>query len=419
MNLVHSKDIYNIMRDVLKCLDPRIINHGQRTAYILYSMLRDQNRYEMYELAEFAMTAVFHDIGAFETNMGDETLNYESKDCMPHSIYGYLFMLYLMPFKDKAKILLHHHTDFSIVSKMDYEYRDIVACLNVAEKADIYYNLLGSRFDMYSFKKHEGTRYSPKALELLFHAQKKYDIFGRIGTDEYLKELDELFSYLIFTNEEKRGALDGLMYCVGFRSEYTMLDVVTCENICSQLAIKLDLSMEDEEALHYAAILHDAGVCAVPRDIIEAPRKLTDEEMIVMRKHVEILDNILRGRFDDKVVDIVYTHHERGNGKGYPRGLNDTQMTRVQKVLQVADTITGLTSRRSYREPKEKPQVIEILKSESASGKLSSEIVRKFINSYDDIMETVQRENKRMLSMYEKLKDNYEAVRKQNGLAGG
>jgi HD-GYP domain-containing protein (c-di-GMP phosphodiesterase class II) len=94
-------------------------------------------------------------------------------------------------------------------------------------------------------------------------------------------------------------------------------------------------------------------------------------------------------------------------------------MTRVQKVLQVADTITGLTSRRSYREPKEKPQVIEILKSESASGKLSSEIVRKFINSYDDIMETVQRENKRMLSMYEKLKDNYEAVRKQNGLAGG
>ena len=90
MNLVHSKDIYNIMRDVLKCLDPRIVNHGQRTAYILYSMLRDTNRYEMYELAEFAMTAVFHDIGAFETNVDDETLNYEAKDCMPHSIYGYL-----------------------------------------------------------------------------------------------------------------------------------------------------------------------------------------------------------------------------------------------------------------------------------------------------------------------------------------
>ena len=48
------------MRDVLKCLDPRIVNHGQRTAYILYSMLRDTNRYEMYELAEFAIS---HDIG--------------------------------------------------------------------------------------------------------------------------------------------------------------------------------------------------------------------------------------------------------------------------------------------------------------------------------------------------------------------
>ena len=167
MKLIHSKDIYYITKEVLKLIDPKVIRHGERTAYILYKMLMCLDKYEMYEVAEFAFIATLHDIGAFKTNYMEDQLRYESRDYMPHSIYGYLFLLYLMPFKDRAKIILYHHTDYDKIPKVEYEFTDIIYYLNVAEKMDMYSNILGSKFDYMMFNKQSGTKYAPKALDLL------------------------------------------------------------------------------------------------------------------------------------------------------------------------------------------------------------------------------------------------------------
>ena len=78
MNLVHSKDIYYIFRDVMRCLDPKVMNHGARTSYILYRMLQCMDKkYEMYELAEFAFLATLHDLGAYKTDYMKDQLGYE------------------------------------------------------------------------------------------------------------------------------------------------------------------------------------------------------------------------------------------------------------------------------------------------------------------------------------------------------
>ena len=413
MKLIHSKDIYYIIRDVLKCLDPKIMNHGSRTSYILYRMLQCMDKYEMYELAEFGIIATLHDIGAYKTDYMKDQLHYETKEYMPHSIYGYLFLLYLTPFKDRAKILLYHHTDYNQVPKTDYEFIEIIHCLHVAEQMDIYSNILGAKFDYQMFQKKAGTKYSPKALDLLYQAEKKYNLFEKLSTGEYKQELSELYDYLIFTNEEKHDCLVGLMYCVGFRSEYTMLDMVTCTHIAEQIGEKLILSKQEAELLFYGTLLHDAGMCVVSRDIIEAPRKLTDEEMNTLRTHVGVIEGILKGRLDDAALDIVTAHHERGDGSGYPKKLKDAQMNRLQKILQVADTITGLTAPRSYRDPKPRDLVITILKEEADKGKLNKDIVRTAINYYDSIMAGVQEKNKEMLAMYRKLQDNYEITYRQ------
>ena len=68
MELIHSKDIYYVIRDVLKLLDPKIMNHGERTAYILYKMLSLESGLEMYQVAELALIATLHDIGAYKTD---------------------------------------------------------------------------------------------------------------------------------------------------------------------------------------------------------------------------------------------------------------------------------------------------------------------------------------------------------------
>lgn len=413
MQVVHSKDIYYIIRDVLKCLDPRIMNHGTRTSYILYRMLQRMNKYEMYEIAEFAFIATLHDIGAYRTDYMGDALKYETTDYKPHSIYGYLFLLYLTPFKDRAKIILYHHTDYNQIPKSDYEYNDIIHCLNVAEKIDMYSNILGDRFDPRMFQKGAGTKNSSKALLLFFEANKEHDILKKLSNGEYIKELNELYEYLIFTDQEKHDFLQGLMYCVGFRSEYTRLDMVTSVHIAEQIGEKLMLSDEEMETLFFATLLHDCGMCAISREISEAPRRLTDEEMGMLRTHVGVAEDILKDRINQNVLDVILAHHERCDGSGYPLHLKDSQMSRLQKILQVADTVTGLTTPRSYRTPKTKEEVIAILKEETEKGKFSKEVVRTFIYYYDPIMEGVRLKSVEMLSTYKKLEENYEITYRQ------
>lgn len=413
MQVVHSKDIYYIIRDVLKCLDPKVMNHGSRTSYILYHMLQGLNRYEMYEIAEFAFIATLHDIGVYRTDYLGDALKYETTEYMPHSIYGYLFLLYLTPFKDRAKILLYHHTDFNQIPKSDYEFTDIIHCLNVAEKVDMYSNILGDKFDPKMFQKNVDTKISSKALSLFFEADKKYDILKKLANGEYKQELTELYEYLIFTNEEKRDFILGLMYCVGFRSDYTRVDMVTSVHIASQIGEKLMISEDEAEILFYATVLHDCGMCAVPREISEAPRRLTEEEMQELRTHVKVAEEILKDRISPAVLDVITAHHERCDGSGYPHRLKDSQMSRIQKILQVADTVTGLTNPRSYRTPKTKEEVIAILKEEADKGKFNKEVVRTFINYYDVIMDGVKEKSTEMLATYRKLEENYELTYKQ------
>ena len=178
--------------------------------------------------------------------------------------------------------------------------------------------------------------------------------------------------------------------------------------IANLIAEKLLLSEHEKEVLYYAAMIHDAGMCSISKEILEAPRKLTDEEMKKLREHVSTIETIIKGRVDDEVLEVVAAHHERLDGSGYPKRLKDSQMTRLQKILQVADTMTALTSKRSYRETKPKDTVIAILKEEGDRGRLSREVIRVVIANYDEIMEKVKTRSDNMLAMYHKLLDSYE-----------
>ena len=88
-------------------------------------------------------------------------------------------------------------------------------------------------------------------------------------------------------------------------------------------------------------------------------------------------------------------------------------MNRLQMILQVADTLTALTSKRSYREPKTREEIIGILREESDAGKLNKDIVKTVINYYDKIEEGVNIKKAETLSMYNKLVENYEITYKQ------
>ena len=410
MDFISSKNIFLLVRDTLKLIDKRLMKHGSRTGYILYKMLECEGKYEKFELADIVMLATLHDIGAYKTDDLKDMLRFEGRDYMPHSIYGYLFLKYLSPMSEMSKVLLYHHLDYHAIKDMSYEYMDIAYHLNLAEKVDIYYNALGSKFDFGLFSKFAGTKYSEETIDLFSQAQIKYDILAKLKTEEYEQELDELMDYIMFTNEDKKRFMEMLMYCIGLKSEQKVVESVTSTCICELLAERMRMDEATATKLYYGALLHDIGMLVVPKEIIDAERKLTPEEMVKVRQHVELAEKVLSNRMNQEVGDIACRHHERLNGAGYPKGLTNLQMSDADKVLQVADLITALVSKRAYRDVMDKKQVIEILQREVEHKKLSMQVVDLIAVGYDEIMGEVEKRSKEILRMNAKLQVQFEQV---------
>lgn len=415
MEYIKSKDIFLLMRDIMKLIHPRLMEHGSRVAYMVYLMLREKNRYEEFELADIVMLATMHDIGAYMTEEGkiNDMLRYESRDSMAHSIYGYLFFKYLSPVPDLSRAIMYHHMDYEQLKSVDYEFKDVAAYINIAEKMDIYSTSMGSQFDLYMFEKQAGTKLSADGLSLFYQVEGKYGMFDKIKSGEYKQELDKIVDYMIYNNEDKKKFLEMLAYCLGFRSKSMVVDNVTTICVCEDLAEEMMLSGAEREILYYGALIHDIGMLAIPREIIEAPRKLEPEEIQTLRTHVEIAERALRNKMQSEVFDIALAHHERCDGSGYPHRLKDMQMNMPQKILQVADVVTALVNPRSYRKDMPKEKVIAILNEEASKNRLKKTVVSTLVKSYDHIIERVKKESAEIMKMYDTLNMQYEMVSKK------
>lgn len=407
MEYIHSKDIFLLMRDTLKLIDRRAMDHGSRVAYYLYKMLECKGGYEKFELADFVFLASLHDIGAYKTENPNDLIHYECKEPMAHAAYGYLIFKHLSPLSELAAVILYHHTDYSKLEGINYEYKEIAAYLNLAEKIDIYSEALGDKFDLAIFEKQADIVISAEAFELFKEAVGKFDIMQKVKKGEYKEELDDIIGYMIFTNEDKRKYLEMLMYCQGFKSETSVINTVTCLCIAEVLGQKAGLSDLEKEQLYYGALLHDIGMLALPREIIDAPRKLTEEEYEKVKMHVHLAERVLNDRMAEEVVAIVAGHHERCNGNGYPRGLRDIQMNHAQKILQLADTVTALIGVRAYRPAFEKSELLTLIHKKTADGEYNKAIVNIFLNSYDEIMQQVKIRSEEIMVTYRKLNQQY------------
>lgn len=88
-------------------------------------------------------------------------------------------------------------------------------------------------------------------------------------------------------------------------------------------------------------------------------------------------------------------------------------MVQEQKVLQVADSVTGMTGERPYRKPLGKEKIIEELNEEASMGRMDRQIVSIFINFFDDIMQSVETESAEVMKMYQMLNSQYALVSKR------
>ena len=149
--------------------------------------------------------------------------------------------------------------------------------------------------------------------------------------------------------------------------------------VVQELGKAMNLSTMDMNSLKMAGLLHDIGKTIIPDHILNKPGRLSPLECEEMKKHSEIGYRILRNIPELlEIANIILQHHERWDGKGYPKGLSGEEINISARMIAVADAYDAMTSERPYKNKMTFEEAIETIKA-NAGSHFDPEIAEIFI----------------------------------------
>jgi putative nucleotidyltransferase with HDIG domain len=134
------------------------------------------------------------------------------------------------------------------------------------------------------------------------------------------------------------------------------------------LSVARSMGFDEEQLVHIrrGSILHDIGKMGIPDDILRKNESLTDEERMIVYKHPQTAYDLLKPiEHLEKALDIPYSHHEKWNGTGYPRGLMREEIPLAARIFAVVDVWDALSSDRPYRKAWDREKITQYLVAES------------------------------------------------------
>jgi PAS domain S-box-containing protein/putative nucleotidyltransferase with HDIG domain len=156
------------------------------------------------------------------------------------------------------------------------------------------------------------------------------------------------------TLQKLRKAMGGIIHVmvstVEARDPYTAGHQHRVAELARAIAHEMGMTKEQVDGIRIAGSIHDLGKIKIPAEILSNPGQITEAEFSLIKTHPEVAYGILREiEFSRPVAQIVYQHHEKINGSGYPRGLAAEEILPEAKVLTIADVVEAIASHRPYR----------------------------------------------------------------------
>jgi putative nucleotidyltransferase with HDIG domain len=184
--------------------------------------------------------------------------------------------------------------------------------------------------------------------------------------ERYAADLRETFKQERTRAQELRDSyvatVRALANAVEARDSYTGQHAERVAAYGLAIARQAGLRLADDPQVEFGFLLHDIGKLAVPDAILFKPAALTDEERALMEQHPLVGWEILRGvDFLGEAKDVVRSHHERWDGRGYPDGLEGDATPVAARIFAIADTLDALTTDRPYRRGRSFPEARVII----------------------------------------------------------
>ena len=202
-------------------------------------------------------------------------------------------------------------------------------------------------------------------------------------------DLTELFNLHHEIEETQREVVYKMGEIGETRSKETGQHVKRVAEYSKELALLYGLSKEEADILFTASPMHDIGKVGIPDSILKKPGKLTEDEFEQMKIHCETGYNILKGSNREvlKAAAIVsYEHHEKYNGKGYPRGLKREDIHIYGRITAIADVFDALGSDRAYKKAWDDEKIFKLFEEEKGEH-FDPKLVELFFENKDVFIE--------------------------------
>lgn len=208
--------------------------------------------------------------------------------------------------------------------------------------------------------------------------------------NEKLKELNRYLETKVLQRTREILQKDQEIYTIFFSAVRTLAEAVEAKDVYVRghsakvsrysmlIAQKLRLDKKKVEEIRIAGLLHDIGKIGVSDRILRKRGKLTPEEFDIIKTHPEIGVKILEPMsLPWKIIPIIYQHHERYDGKGYPEGKEGENINLGARIMQIADAYDAITSDRPYRKASPRTKAITEIKKYSGT-QFDPNIVKAF-----------------------------------------
>ncbi|MEE0998801.1 MAG: HD-GYP domain-containing protein [Treponemataceae bacterium] len=151
-----------------------------------------------------------------------------------------------------------------------------------------------------------------------------------------------------------------------------------------ELSSRMGFTFDMQEQIYYIAMMHDIGKIGVPDKILNKPSSLTEEEWKIMKQHAVYSGDILKEftKIPDMSEAVRY-HHEWYDGNGYPYKLKGLEIPQISRIISVADSFDTMNSKRVYRGPLPKEEIIKQLR-ENSGIQFDPEVVPHMISMLED-----------------------------------
>lgn len=200
------------------------------------------------------------------------------------------------------------------------------------------------------------------------------NIFDIINAAENFMYKDKLKT----SKAMKSKTLNLIIDTLNSRYQQEKIHIECVSKICYHIGIAMQMSHDDAKILEAAGYLHDIGKIMAPNEIINKPGKLSEDEYKIITKHSEAGYQILKSVEEySAIAEFVLCHHERWDGKGYPRHLKGEKIPLAARIISIADAFEAMTSDRPYRKAMSKEAALVEVQEKSGT-QFDPEIVKIF-----------------------------------------